>query len=327
MKHKKRFCLLLLEAILCMLCHLLQLSFSGGVFQAAAVPFAQIGYGLRWLSLSGPIGNAAAILLYVLLSLSPCMAYGVLWFTGRAKKADLLLAGLSILLFVVLYRMINPGLFQMAVPESGRWMPGAVFYSALFGYLILRVLQVYALADVKGLQQGLRRLFWLLDGIFVYVVFGKCFGELLASVQALRNMQLAQTDFGIQMQQASLSVLLSELFFVLRFVVQVLPYLLDIAVISLADRMMQELEVDRYSVQAVRAAARLADFCARALAVTVISGVAFHVLQLIFSGRLYQVDVMVSVPVVSVLFVLLMLLAARYIQENQKLKQENDLFI
>lgn len=38
-------------------------------------------------------------------------------------------------------------------------------------------------------------------------------------------------------------------------------------------------------------------------------------------------NVTVAVPVVSVIFVLAVLLLARYIQEDQKLKQDNDLFI
>ena len=76
----------------------------------AAFPFAQIGLGLRWLSLSGAVGNGLAIGLYVLLSLIPLIALGVIWRRGKLRQADALRAVLSALLFWVLYLMVNPGL-------------------------------------------------------------------------------------------------------------------------------------------------------------------------------------------------------------------------
>ena len=53
----------------------------GGAEALLAFPFAQIGQGLRWLSLSGPGGDLAAWMLYLLLSLLPC-----LWLAVRVVK-------------------------------------------------------------------------------------------------------------------------------------------------------------------------------------------------------------------------------------------------
>lgn len=326
MKHKKMFCIFFLEAAVCILFGLLHIRFSGIFSMVAAVPFEQIGYGLRILSLSGPVGNAAAVILYILLSLIPFFIYCLLRIKGRDNRVDLLLAGLSILLFFVLYYMVNPGLLQMSVPESAKWMPGAVFDSALFGYLILRALRVYISADVRRLQQGLLRLLWVLNMIFVYAVCGKCFGELLSSVQALRSMGQGM-EMGMGLPGANLSLMMSYFFLVLQFLVNALPYLLDLLVVCLAVRVIEAFAENRYSDQAVMTAAKLAHFCAESLAVTAAASVLFNILQFAFGSRLYQVNVTVVVPVVSVIFVLAILLLARYIQEDQKLKQDNDLFI
>lgn len=327
MKHKKMFFLLLLEAAACIVFCLLHVQFSGLFSQAAAFPFEQIGLGLRALSLSGSAGNAAAVALYILLGLTPLLAGCVLYATGKADRADLLLAGLSILLFFVLYDMVNPGLLRrMAVPESGKWVCGAVFYSAFFGYLVLRALGVYLCADIPRLQKGLIRLLWLLAAAFVYIVFGSCFGQLLSSLQALQ--EAGQAASGMVLPQvSSLSVSLSFLFLLLQFLIAALPYILDIWIIFLAVHTVGELEEDRYSDGAVQSVAKLADFCVQTLAVSTIMGVVFHILQYAFSSKLYQVHITIAVPVASVVFVLLILMFARIMQEDQKLKQDHDLII
>ena len=326
MKHKKIYSVLFLEAAVCILFGLMHIRFSGIFSRVAAVPFEQIGYGLRILSLSGPVGNAAAVILYILLSLIPFFVYCLLRIRGKNDGIDLLLVGLSILLFFVLYYMVNPGLLQLSVPESVKWMPGLVFDSALFGYLVLRVLRTYISADVCRLQRGLLRLLWVLNMIFVYAVCGKCFGELLSSVQTLQTMGQGM-ETGVRLVGENLSLTMSYFFLVLQFLVNALPYLLDILVVCMSVHVIEEFVENRYSDQAVTAAGKLAHFCAESLAVTAAASVLFNILQFAFGSRLYQVNVMVVVPVVSVIFVLAVLMLARYIQEDQKLKQDNDLFI
>lgn len=327
MKNKKIFIFLFLEAAACILFCILRIGYADLFSKTIAFPFEQIGFGLRMLSLSGPAGNATAIGLYILLGLAPLLAGVVLYSRGKGVRADLLLAGLSLLLFLVLYDMINPGLLGLAVPESGEWACGAVFYSAFFGYLVLRVLGVSGSFDIQRLQKGLLRLLWLLAAVFVYAVFGGCFGALISSLQTLRG--VGQTaEFTVTMPQAaSLSMPLSLLFLILQFFVDALPYILDIRIVFLAVHTVRELEADRYSDGAVLAVAGLADFCVRSLEVSTVVTVAFHILQFVFGKRLYQVHLAIVIPVASVLFVFVILMLARYVQEDQKLKQEHDLII
>ena len=71
MKKKFWICLLAAEAAACIAFCLLQSRFSGIFTDLLAFPFQQLGLGLRALSLSGAAGNAAAIVLYLALCLSP----------------------------------------------------------------------------------------------------------------------------------------------------------------------------------------------------------------------------------------------------------------
>ena len=119
MKEKHLLTLLSIEAAACVLFCILQRSVSGFFSTIVAFPFEQLGEGLRALSLSGGAGNAAAILFYVLLSLIPAGIWLILKKKQKTMPIDFTLFLLSVLLFVVLYYMINPGLMGFAVPGTG----------------------------------------------------------------------------------------------------------------------------------------------------------------------------------------------------------------
>lgn len=326
MKQKRFFGLLIVEAVAFGLLCLLQIQVSGFFTAIAAFPFEQVGMGLRALSLAGGAGNAAAILLYILISLSPCACYIVLIKRGKEDKIDALLIVLSILLFIVNYYMINPGLFRVDVPGGGKMMLGSVFYSVFFGYIILRVLRLYAAADAARLQKGIRLLLYFMNLVFVYAICWQGVGNLLTSAMEVKNAN-SLSGMEAELLFAIPQLMPTYLFLGAQFLVNALPYLLDIAIVFLAMRALEALEDDRYSDRAVAAVKKLAGFCVKALAATIAADMIFNVLQLLFGAQLFQINITVAIPIASVIFVLVVLLLARYIQEDQKLKQDNDLFI
>lgn len=83
----------------------------------------------------------------------------------------------------------------------------------------------------------------------------------------------------------------------------------------------------RYSEAAVAAAGRLSSLCGCALAVSVLTNVAFNLLQLVFFRRLLSINAVAELPLLSAAFVLCVLLLSQYIRENKCLKDENDSFI
>ena len=73
------------------------------------LPLILIGDGLRALSLSSTIGNIAAIILYVILSLLPLSLALIHKFKGKKLlKSDSLLVLISASTFAVLYLFIHP---------------------------------------------------------------------------------------------------------------------------------------------------------------------------------------------------------------------------
>lgn len=320
MKRKIFWGLLTVEAVFCMSFYFLQAYFANIFSAIVAFPFEQIGWMLRKMSLSGVVGNVTAIIIYIFVPLIPCGVYFMLHKKGRYCKEDRLLLVISLLLFVVIYYMINPGLLAVNAYGGGKILLGGTFYSVLFGYLVLRILKRFVSADAVQLKMWLRILACGVEVLFVYMVFGNRFGALIDSVRNIK-----QTNYEFSGISSGLEI--TYIFLVLQFVVDAIPYLLDIFIVFTAIRVLDELLVDPYSDSAVAASERLGNLCVKALVITIISEIVFHLLQLIFSGSIRQINVIVTIPLFSMAFVLAVLLVVRYVRENQKLKRENDLFI
>lgn len=297
-------------------------------FSIFTFPLEQIGWGLRQLSLSGAVGNIVAIVLYVLLGLMPCGALIGLKGMKRDCKADWLLLLISAGLLYTLYYMINPGLFLEFSVAMGKQLLGCTFYSVLIGYLILRILEKCKQADSTMLQKGLCVLLYMVMVIFAYVVVMEFVVYLPASIQAVQNANQMAGDWWLgDFGYGTVNLTLTYIFLVLQSGVNALPYVLDIFVLFTSTKVMKALLTDAYSDEAVAGVLRIGSICSKTLGIMVVVSMCFNVAQLLCRNELYQMNITASIPVLSILLVVLILVVAGYIRESQKLKRDNDLFI
>ena len=322
MKRKSLMAFLSIEAVLCIFIAFAREALSKAFTAAMSFPFEQIGLGLRALSLSGSAGNAASIILYAMFCLVPAAALLFIRKRRRMQIEDILLGVLSAVLFAVLYLMINPGMLDTSLGSAagqtiGKAMLGVMAYSVLCGYLVLRVLRLCFSADTGKLQKYLAALLSLLNILFVYLAFGACFGDLLDAISTLRAGNTGNERF----------LGMSYVFLTLQYLVDALPYVLDVLVVFAAMGLLEKLNTDRYSQAAVTAAGKLTRLCGSALAVIVLSNIGFNLLQFLFIKGLMVVNGSVQIPLLSVAFVLGILLLAQFIGENKQLKDDNDMFI
>lgn len=287
-------------------------------------PLEQIGWGLRQLSLSGAMGNIIAIIIYFLIGFIPCGVYWYLRKNGKLYKIDAMLPLLSVLLWIVLYYMINPGLFQTPVAGGGKIILAGTFYSVFVGYLVLRVLKSNVKADMKALQKRLRILIYLVMVLFAVVVIIECFVNLPDAIQSVREGNSVSVG---EITYDSVDLTMTYIFLVLQSVVNMLPYIANMIVLFFTIHALNELLEDSYSDEAIAAVKKISDYCAKALTVIVVSEMSFNIAQLIFKNQIAQIHISTTIPIFAILLIVAILVMARYIEENQKLKQDNDLFI
>lgn len=310
------------EALACAVFTVMRVSFLDAFSSILAFPFEQIGAGLRALSLSGAGGNAAALVLYVAAGAVPLVPFIVRSTRRKLHFEDGLLVLLSAALFVALYMMINPGMIVSIVGGAaglpvGRAVLGGIVYSVFAGYLVLRVLRLFSSGSTDKLTRYMSAVLWVMGALFVYMAFGSCLQSLLGSIADLRAGNIGNED----------TLGASTVFLWLQFIVSAAPYLLDVAVILAALRLLGEMRKDRYSEGTVAAAGGMAGLCLRALTATVLMNVGFNLMQLLFAGSLRVLNATVQLPVLSILFVLTALLLSRLVSENKQLKDDNDGFI
>ncbi|MCL2189622.1 MAG: hypothetical protein FWC16_11725 [Defluviitaleaceae bacterium] len=264
-------------------------------------PFAQIGRGLRALSLMGGAGNVVAWAGYLALCFSP---YAVIFVRRhKTKTEDLLLVLLNFLLLVTMYFMINPrewGRGPIPFPqEMLSALMGATLWSALLAYGLIRVARRFFTAESGAL---LRYLKYFL--IAVSALLGFAVG--IQIVSAIRHVGSAPIVYNL---------------------FAVVPYVLNIWVVHIAIKLVNTLQVDFFSEEALQTAQHLSRVCFVALAVTVLSAMAVNIGQMLFSARLAHIHIDVSFPVVSVLVMLGALLFARFIAQGKAVQEENEGFI
>ena len=324
MKRKVLYMLLILEAALCVAYNLLKMSF-GDTFTAVMVfPFDLLGWGLRELSLTGRLGNALSLTLYTAVSLVPVFLLLSYKSKRRLKAEDSLLGLLTASLFIALYLFINPeyiGKLFCDIGEAGitigKVILGSTIWSVIVGYIILRVLRLSFARGTDKLLDYSGVLLGFLSLLFVWAAFGGTFGVMMGSFSSLLAGNNG-TENGLG---------LTYIFLALRYITAALPNILNVFTVLISLNLLAAMRADRYSEQTEQLAIKLSHWCGKTLAVVVSAEVLFNLLQLVFAGSLRNLNSSVNIPITSILFVLAVLLFARLISENRRLKTDNDLII
>ena len=288
-------------------------------------PFELLGDGLRSLSLSSDVGNIAAIIIYCLLSLIPAVVYVILKNKKRIIEMDRFLFLLSGVLFFVIYYLINPTLFM--ADRFGSMTLIGLFYALLVGYLVLRVIAVWTKSDMIELQKGIRFLVCMLMLSLTIGILMECFEELPASIQALKESNTMASDPWMAFENNLPNLTFTIVFLFIRCLVKIVPCILEILILGMILKLIKELGKDIYSEAVASQLGKIGNMCRNMVLTTVVLNMCFAVLQVIFRNMLYQINMDVTIPLVSIILVLAVMMVSKYMRESQKMKEELDMFI
>ena len=302
---------------------------------ALTLPFSWAGAGLRALSLSGWAGNALALLIYVLASLTPLLP---LVRKNRRPKGillRLLLAAMSAYLFFLLYFMVNPSMIQalfhpglggaqdMQPVESA--LLCVYFYSLLIAYWIIKVIQ-----DTDRIPLQLRRLMHVLGAVMIVSVFYINVAGLRGALASLPPPSGDAFAFGlnVSMSGGGASYPIGDgLIAVIRFLTDSAPTILLLGVLPMADRLLKGLEQSYFSEENQRYAAAIALRCRLVILVSLGGMLLIGALQLILARSLYNIHLSGDAPILVLAVSLAMMLLSRYLQRSYAVYKENQMMI
>ena len=322
MKNKKLLAFLAAEAVVCVVLAVLSVGIGSAeiALSAGAFPFAQLAAGLRVLSLSGAPGNVVALIVYFAVCLSPLAYFIARLIGGRQRLEDILLPVMCISMFVVIYLMINPGKgedFFHAGPMTNIMGPvflSGILYSTLTGYFVLRAVRAFSAGSAEKLTKYMKLLMALACAVYVFNIF--CI-QLAVYISSLRY----NTRIGIS------GDLLGQLALFLQFLQLCLPPAIQLLVLMRGFGLIAAFESEPFSEESVAQARSLGALCRVSLITVVVYQFALNLFQGLMSAGLRSVNFAVSIPIDSVMFLLVIFLLAGYLERGRRLREDSELII
>ncbi len=291
-------------------------------------PFEAIGWLLRRLSLSGPLGNVAAWALYVLVSLLP-LGLGAWWLKKKREAwrgTELLLALVSVYSFYLLYQFINPYLFYEGMAAAGggadllpllKSFGAMLWYVFLGSYIVLRLMAQMRrerVSDGKGyLYKSLSRLLFFSVFFYGLVTLWGAGGQAWGSIRTLGGNAGAKA--------------MDYLFIGLRFFLTLLPPGYFLCTLWQGRTLLKKMQEGPYGEETIQAARKLAAMAVRAVKACVYSALLWNGSLFLLRSRLVHVDYSLHISLQPLLLAFAAMILARYVQEAGELYREHEMII
>lgn len=330
--------ILLFEAGVLVMYTTLELTFTNAFSAISAFPFEQIGLGLHALSNAGMVGNIIAIVVYCGFCLAPTAYFAMQLHKKRSYIGDWLLVVLSVLLFAVMYLMVNPAYIARRFGFLGetsfvvKAFCGVVVYSVVAGYLVLRAVHFIANHETGSMYKYLKGFLAAVAICLVFDIFSTGLTSLIASFDSLTAGNVSWhshrlIDHLIDDPWFGQDLALSYIFLVLQWLVSVLPDVLGIIIVFSGLELIFVLEEDQYSEDVTKTARKMGQVCRRVVIVIMLSQICINLLQLGLGSLVLSSNYTLNVPLLSVVFVLAAMLSARHFETTRQLKIDNEMII
>ena len=331
-------------------------------------PFKQLGEVLRKLSLSSDAGNIGAWILYVTICLVPAVIFVVKVVRKKNKKEDWLLPVISAVLFYVMYIMINPSLVfktnYLMDDYIGYDAFGGIIYSAIIGYLVLKLIRRFKGAKQQSICKWLGVLLCIVNVVLIlnmvaglesivstiknvnagnYDEFADAYEFIYEDMNedipeelydAMGNDEELAPDLGLmeyEYQGLGLDVdelvSLTQIFLILRYIVSIIPSVTAFIVIVMVQRFLNEYGKSGICDETIAWGNKVSKVAIKAAIINVLTNIGFNILQMIFFRNLLDTYTKVELPLTSLIFILAMPLITKLITTSKEIKEENDMFV
>ncbi len=284
-------------------------------------PFGQIGEALRALSLASSAGNIAAMAIYLFISIAPVLY--LVYRVARQKKEpdaiDILLIMMSVLLFIMMYFMVNPGYINSALYGA---MPGKgaalamTFWSMMVGYAVLKCMKASAGTDEKKLAKYLKVILIVMAVTICANIILGIFTEVIPAAQGVKEIdQQLNNDYN------------TSFFLWIKYFADKVPSVLNMVVIVYAVKMVDQLRLDRYSQETISAAETLSRICRISVSVMILVSIAVNLFQFLVWTKVYKANYVVDIPLFSIVLCIAILLLSKFFASDKALKEDHDMII
>ena len=314
MKRKTLILILILEAALIAGLVYLSRQYPAWFSSVWSIPMEQIAGGLKVLSGTGAFGNGLALAILAGIALIPVII-ALRYPRGRETLAErITLAVMAPVILIVLWYMIHPGNMRPEAAGADAFLQVAraalslIIWSVVILFVVLRLIRLFR----AGKREQLLRYFRILLAV-------SCITFTAELAVTLMNAVLTPAADGSRSAQDIIAG-------IFRLAAGVVPLVFDIVILI---RVMDLIRISETEEQEglAETAKRVSGISCIALAVSTGLCALQHVVQLLLMPGLTDLNVTVDIPVVSIVFVAVILLFTRLLVENRQLREDNSLFI
>lgn len=287
------------------------------------LPFAWIGKGLRFLSLSGAAGNAAAWIGYAVLALFPVGAALLRRKRGNGGRADLLLWLLGGYGCYMWYCYVNPFLFlaglgkgmgKDAFGEAGMMLLSTAWWGIGISWAVLSAFDNSRKMEDSPAKRTMRRLKTVLKAcVLLYVVYDGYF-ELAALLKSMQSLWSRGDMTGVAFAGAE----------------GIFGYVLDgfaVALLFLGIHLVTAMEEDWYQERVEQIARQMGELGKTLVYMTVLGNVAGNLLRLLAAGSLLDVNISVEIPLIPLILALAACILGDYFESGRKNYEDTTMII
>lgn len=298
-------------------------------------PFVVLGDRLRSLSLHSELGNAAAVILYAVVSLFPSV-----WFWKRTnhKGYTWILPCMSLWLFYMIYNLINPGFFirnhmpdlmqgQEALPVFQMAM-SILFYSMWAAYLMcsqadkMKRQREQTLPDEWAAMQLHRILGIAAGGITCFYAY--------TTVFLIRNICSSGEKDSLWIVEETAwqqdVVTADQVLGIFRLVLSLIPAALAVFLIIRGMELLEELGDQESKIRAEKAE-QLSKYSLGMVYTVLICDFLENGIQFLLCPYLSQTDFSLNISFLPLILAFSARILAGHFRKNKELQEENDLFI
>lgn len=314
MKRKTLILILILEAALIAGLVYLSRQYPAWFTSVWSIPMEQIAGGLKALSGTGAFGNGLALAILAGIALIPVI-FALRYPRGRETLAErITLAVMAPVVLIVLWNMIHPGNVRPEAAGADAFLQvvraalSLIIWSVVILFVVLRLIRLFR----AGKREQLLRYFRILLAV-------SCIAFTAELAVTLMNAVLAPAADGSRSAQDIIAG-------IFRLAVGLVPLVFDIVILIRVMDLIRIAETEEQEGLA-ETAKRVSGISCIALAVSTGLCALQHVVQLLLMPGLTNLNVTVDIPVVSIVFVAVILLFTRLLVENRQLREDNSLFI
>lgn len=277
-------------------------------------PFELVGKIIRSLSLSSSIGNIVSWIIYISICMIPTVIYFYRYKKGIGKSIDFVLIALSMYLFYMMYKFINPVNLYLLMPselngdveflKATKLSISMMFYIILISYLVLISMNYLSQGEKDTNLKGLQIVLALLLVAYLVAIFYFGLFDIFKNI--------GRDGF---------------VFYLIKYVLLLAPNIMSMVVVFTGIDLVNTFSENQYGETVVGHIGKIYQYSKFTVYLSILSSLLANGMQIFLFPVMHNIELFLNVPFIPLIVAFVGIILCRYFKENNDLFEDNNSII